>query len=127
MPFADNPIRSNTTEDRRYSVGITGTGAANPTKNFGDGIGVARQDEGVYRFTFLNFYGAFKGVDVRQLRAVTVANVKQCTVTCGVPTAAVGTTPGFVDVQLWGAAGAARDLAADEFMELEFCFAGMGG
>lgn len=120
-------MRSNTTEDGRYSVGITGTGAANPTKNFGDGIGVARQAAGVYRFTFLSFYGAFKGVDVRQLRAVTVANVKQCTVTCGVPTAAVGTTPGFVDVQLWDAAGAARDLAANEFMELEFCFAGMGG
>lgn len=113
-------------DDGRYSVGITGTGAADPTKNFGDGIGVARQAIGVLRFTFQSFYGSFRGVDVRQLRAVTPGNVKQITVTCGVPTAAVGSTLGFVDVQIWSSVGAARDLAAAEFMELEFCFSGMG-
>jgi hypothetical protein len=127
MPFADKPVKSNILEDGRMCVGITGTGASNPTKNYGDGISVARQAAGVFRFSFLSHYGAYKGCSLNLLRGATPANLKQCTITTANPVAPSGNTPGYVDVQLWDSAGAARELAATEIMELEFCFAGMGG
>lgn len=123
---ADKPTNSNTPGDGRYAVGMTGTGAANPTKNYGDGISVVRQAAGVFRFSFLSFYGTYRGCTLKALRGATPGNLKQCTVTTGNPVAASGNTPGYVDVSLWDSAGAARELAATELMELEFSFGGMG-
>jgi len=58
---ATNPIKSNLPEDRRFSVGITGTGAADPTKRYGNGITVTRTATGVYKFTLNKNNGYFKG------------------------------------------------------------------
>lgn len=126
MPLADKPVRSTLMDDVRYVLGLTGTGAADATKRFGDNMSVARQGVGVHRISFLTHPGALKGIR-HTFRATAPAAVKGYTVTFGDYVAAVGNTPGYIEVSIWNSAFAAADLAAAQFLELEFTFAQMGG
>ncbi len=122
MPRADKPVMSNLTDDRRYLAGITGTGAADPTKRFGDGITVTRTASGVYKFAFASHPGYFKGADVKALRADTPANVKGHTVVAGAFTAATSSASAYIELSLFNASDAADDLQALEYLEVEFAF-----
>lgn len=126
MPRADKPIYSSLMDDRRYVLGLTGTGAADATKRYGDNMSVARQGVGVHRVSFLSHPGALKAVS-GMFRATAPAAVKGYTLTAGDYVAASGNTPGYIEVSIWNSAFAAADLAAAQFLELEFTFAEVGG
>lgn len=114
-------------DDRRYLLGLTGTGAADATKRYGDNMSVARQGVGVHRVSFLSHPGALKQVSPGSFRATAPAAVKGYTLTAGDYVAPVGNTPGYIEVSIWNSAFAAADLAAAQFLELEFTFAEVGG
>lgn len=118
---ADQPVTSNVPADRRYSVGITGTGAADPTKRHGPNITVTRTASGVYKFAFSSHPGYLKGFRYG-LRADTPADVKGHTVTGGAYTAPSGDTPGYLSLSLWSSTFAADDLQALEYLDVEFEF-----
>lgn len=126
MPLADKPVLSNLLEERKYHLGITGTGAAEATKRFGDNIAIARQGVGVHRISFPTHPGALKGIRW-SFRAVTPSAVKGYTLTAGDYVPASGNTPGYVEISIWNSAFAAADLAAAQYLEVEFIFAQMGG
>lgn len=126
MPRADKPLYCNLMDGRKYIVGITGTGAADPTKRYGDNVSVIRTAVGVYRFSFLTHPGALKSVS-GLFRATAPGAVKGYTATVGDYVAASGNTPGYVEISIWNSLFAATDLAAAQFFEPEFTFAEMGG
>lgn len=126
MPLADKPVFSTLMDDRRYVLGLTGTGAADATKRYGDNMSCVRQGVGVHRVSFLTHPGALKAFFCG-LRATAPAALKGYTVTAGAYVAAAGNTPGYIEISIWDSAFAAADLAAAQFLELEFVFAGMGG
>lgn len=118
---ADQPVMSNLATDRRYLVGITGTGAADPTKRYGDGITVTRTAVGVFKFAFASHPGYFKGFACG-LRATTPGDVKGHTVTGGDFTAATATASAFISLSLWSSTFAADELNALEFLDVQFMF-----
>lgn len=58
-----NPLRTTVQEATDYSIRLLGTGAANPTKQEGEGVVVTRTGPGVFRVQFaenpFQFIGAF--------------------------------------------------------------------
>jgi hypothetical protein len=54
--------KTNIAEERLIRVRILGTGAANPTKEIGQGVTVTRTSEGLYRFSFNENPGTFVGI-----------------------------------------------------------------
>jgi hypothetical protein len=113
---ADNPVRSSLVEDRRYGVGITGAGAANPTKRYGPNVTVTRTAAGVYKFQWSGYPGHFKGFR-HGLRADTPGNVKNFSVT-----GPAGLVDNAISLSVWNAAGTATDLAAGAYLDVEFEF-----
>lgn len=111
--------KSSTAEERTYKVGITGTGAADPAKRYGQGVTVTRTGVGVFKFTFDKNPGNFKswGCDVG---ATVPGNVKNYSWARG----DYDTTGGVfsISVSLFTGAGAAVELAAAQYLDLEFTF-----
>jgi hypothetical protein len=111
--------KSSTAEERVYKVGITGTGAADPVKRFGQGVTVTRTGVGVVKFTFASNPGTFKGWGA-DVGADAPAAVKNYSWTRGAYDTAGGVFS--ISVSLWTGAGAAVDLAAAQYLDLEFRF-----
>lgn len=118
---ADQPVLSNVPSGRRYSAGITGTGALDPTKRYGDGVTVTRTAEGVYKFAFASHPGYFRGWGYG-LSADTPSAVKAHTVTADTFTAATTTASAFIELSVWDGSAAADDLEALEYLDVEFRF-----
>lgn len=98
-------------------VRLLGTGAAAPTRLYGKDVTATRTGVGVYVLTWREFTGAFVGVQF-SLQATTTANVKNCHVTFG----AWNATTRSIELSVWSSAGAARELAALEWINLQFMF-----
>lgn len=119
---ADNPVKSNLIGDGRHVVGITGTGAADPTKRFGAGVSVTRTATGVYRFSFTRHFGYFKGFDPKGFRADTASAVKGYTATAALYVPPAAGVAGYVDVSVWNSSFAAANLEVLQYMDVEFTF-----
>lgn len=104
--------------ERIYRVGITGTGAANPTKRWGQGVTVTRSGAGVYVVTWAENPGNFQGWG-QDLAADTPGNVKNYSVVRG----AYSSTTRSITVNVFNGSGTATDLAALQYLDMEFRFA----
>jgi len=113
------PGYSNTPELRDYHVRLLGTGASDPTKQYGPGVTVTRTAVGVFKFTFLSNPGIFVKFDWA-LGDATPSNVKGCTVTRGSYTTAAGVYS--LSLSLWDSAFAAKELAATNEMDITISF-----
>lgn len=118
---ADKPQYQNLAGGRTYKVGITGTGAADPTKRHGPGITVTRTAAGVYKFSFASHPGTLLGFKP-SFGADTPSAVKGYTATRDTYTAPSGSTDGYVEVSVWDSTFTAADLAALQYLDLEFEF-----
>ena len=98
-------------------VRMVGTGASAPTRIYGKDLAITRTGVGVYVLTWREFTGAFVGVQF-SLQATTTANVKNCHVTFG----AWNATARTLELSVWSSAGAARELAALEWINLQVLF-----
>ncbi len=116
--YPQNSTKTNVLEERVYRARIEGTGASAPTKDLGNGVTVARQAEGVYRFSFTDNPGTLIGFH----HGLGGATTKGHTVTRSELTAPSGDTPAYVDLSVWDASAAADDLEADEFLDATFVF-----
>jgi hypothetical protein len=121
MKFFDQ--KSSIAGERIYRVGLTGTGAADATKRWGQGVTVTRQSAGVHRITFLENPGNFQGWG-QDVGATTPSAVKNYSVVRGDYTVSGSTY--YIDVSIFNAAGTATDLAAAQYLDLEFRFATSG-
>jgi hypothetical protein len=119
------PPKSSLSEERLARVAITGTGAADPTKRFGQGVAVARQGVGIHRLTFSVKPGKFVGLAGPVFRADTPSAVKGYTLTASGWTDNT-TGGGYVDVYLWDASNNAVELAALQYLELSVLFTESG-
>lgn len=119
---ADKPMRSNLAGARIYKCGITGTGAATPTKRYGPGITVTRTAVGVFRYTFASHPGTLLGVKLGAPGADTMSAVKGYSVSRGAQVLPTGGALGYVDVSLWDSSNAAVELAALQYLDLDFEF-----
>jgi hypothetical protein len=113
MSLPANPDRVSESEVTTYLVRLLGTGAATPTKEFGQNITVSRLGVGNYRLTFTDSPGVWVNY-AWALEGTTPANLKGCTVVATTYDA----TNKRLDVQLYDSAFAARELAATEKMHL---------
>lgn len=104
--------------ERNIRVGITGTGAANPTKRWGQGVTVTRLAAGVYLITFADNNGFFQGWG-QDLGADTPGNVKNYSVVRG----AYDPATRSITVNVFNGSGVATDLAALQYLDMEFRFA----
>lgn len=112
------PDRSSAREKRTYEMRLLGTGAANPTMDFGgQGVVVTRTGVGAFLAAFNHNPGKFDRWDPA-LGAAVPANLKQCSLVRGVWNAATRT----ITFSLFDGAGAARELAANEYIDLAFIF-----
>jgi hypothetical protein len=118
MKFTDP--KTSIAGERIYRVGITGTGAADATKRWGQGVTVTRQSAGVHRITFLENPGNFQGWGA-DVGATTMSAVKNYSWTRGDYTVSGSTY--YIDVTIWNGSGTATDLAAAQYMDMEFRFA----
>jgi hypothetical protein len=100
------PDRASEAEVTTYLVRLLGTGAAAPTKEYGQNITVTRTGVGAYRLTFSDGPGVFLGYQYA-FEAATPGNLKTCTLVATTWDA----TNKRLDVQLYDSAGAARELA----------------
>lgn len=113
---------SNMPEERLFRVGLTGTGAANPTRRAGAGVTVTRTAAGVLKFSFNDNPGTFVGIAGWTLRADTMSGVKGYSLSGGAYTAPASSVDGYVSVSLWDASNAAVDLAAAQYLDITFVF-----
>lgn len=111
-------------ESRGIQTSITGTGAAHPTKRYGQGMTITRQASGVYRYSFQEAPGYFVAIRGAVLRADTMSAVKGYSLSAGVYVAPSGTTLGYIDVSVWDASNNAVDLAALQYLDVTFCITG---
>lgn len=118
---ADKPSYSNTAGRRTYSVGLTGTGAADPVKRYGNNVTVTWTATGVYKFAFAAHPGNLLGFRA-QFGADTPGDVKGQTCTRSTYTAPSGSTPGFLSLSVWSSGFAADDLQLLEYLDIEFEF-----
>ncbi len=118
-----NDTKTNIPEERIYRVRILGTGAADPTKELGNGVTVTRTAEGVYKFSFDANPGAFVQVGGYIFGDTTPGDVKGHTLTRDTYTSPSGSTDGYVEVSVWDSTFAADDLDATEYLDISFVFA----
>lgn len=116
------PSRSNMPDERLYRVGLTGTGAAHPTRRAGAGVTVTRTAAGVFKFAFNDNPGTFVGIAGWTLRADTASGVKGYSLSAGAYTAPANSADGFISVSLWDASNAAVELAAAQYLDITFVF-----
>lgn len=62
MSLDGSGMKSGQPETFAVPVSITGAGAADPTKNYGEGVDVTHVSTGLYRFTFSDYPGALMGI-----------------------------------------------------------------
>lgn len=121
MNFAEG--KSNISEERVVRVGLTGTGAADPTRRAGPGVTVTRTAVGVFRYTFADNPGTFVEIAGFMFRADAPAAVKNYSLTGGAYVAPASGAKGYLEVSLWTGAGAATELAAAQYLDITFVFA----
>ncbi len=121
MSFSES--KTNMPEERIFRVGLTGTGAAVPTRRAGAGVTVTRTGVGVIRISFAKNPGKFVGVLGAVFSAATPSAVKGYTLTGGSYVAPAAGVKGYVEVSLWSSAFAAVDLAALQYVDLSIAFA----
>lgn len=114
--------RTNVPEERVYQVRLLGVNGANPTKEFGPGVTVTRQNEGIYRFSFDDNPGEFVGIRGYCFGDTTPADVKSKELSRGAYTAPSGTTDGYVDCHIFES-GTLDDIEATEYLDITFVFA----
>lgn len=117
-----NPTLTNLSHARAAKVGITGAGAADPTKRYGAGVTVTWQATGVYRFSFARHLGTLLGIAGFGFGADTPSAVKGYTVTRDTQVAPASGVAGYVDVSVWDSSFAAADLATAQYLDLTFEF-----
>ncbi len=106
-------VRATQPEVIDHLIGLTGTGAANPTERYGPGVVVTRTASGVYLITWAESPGNFVGFGYG-LGADTAGDVKGHTVTRGVYSASAKT----LAFSVWNASETADDLQALEYLDL---------
>lgn len=77
-----HPAKATQPEFIDHVVRITGAGAANPTKNFGDGLAVTWISTGLYELTWGESPGTFLGI-LPGFQATTASQLAGYTVTAG--------------------------------------------
>lgn len=113
--------KSSIHEERAHRIRLLGTGAANPTIEVGQRIAVTRTGVGVYRIDWLDYPGTFVISDPA-LGSLVAANTAGVSVTRGVPvTSAAGVLS--ITYSVWTSLLAARELAANEYIDLSVIFA----
>ncbi len=117
-----NKSASSVPEERRYRIRILGTGAADPTKEVGQGVTVTRTAEGVYKLTFAENPGTFVGIEGYVFGAETPGDVKGHTLTRDT----FDTTDNVfsLSISVWDSSFAADDLDATEYLDVTVVFAG---
>ncbi len=113
------PSRSSEPGDVELKLRLLGTGASAPTKVYGKGITVGRSGVGVYTLTFDNLPGAYAG-STWGFDANTPLNVAGCT--CAITSSTVTSTAWTVTVYSGGTTPAARELAANEWLNMTITF-----
>jgi len=121
MQFYDD--KTSLAEKREYECSFTGTGAANPTKRYGQGITFTRTASGVYRATFAEHPGAFVKIGGYAFGADTPSAVKGYTLTRGVFVAPTSSALGYLEMSVWNSSFAAADLAALQYLDVTLVFA----
>jgi len=96
----------------KHVLRIQGTGASAPTKEIGKGVTVTRLGVGNYRFTWAENPGNFMGFPEPGKQATATGALKNTTV----DSISYDAANRRLDVQLWSSAGAARELAAAEWL-----------
>lgn len=102
----------------KHTVRMQGTGATAPSKEFGRGVTITRLGVGNYRLTWSDNPGNFIGFAEPGKQSTAAGALKQCTVDA----IAWDATNRRLDIQLWSSAGAARELAAAEWLTLTIAF-----
>lgn len=125
MSFSNS--RSNVPEERLVRVGITGTGATDPTRRAGHDVTVTRTAEGVYKFAFAENLGTFVVIAGHAFRADTPTDVAGYTIAGDTYVAPSGSTDGYIEVTVVNASDAADDLEAAEYLDITFAFAARVG
>lgn len=114
--------KTNVAGERLYQVRILGTGAANPTKEIGQGVTVTRTSEGLYRFSFNENPGTFVGIRGYCFGDTTPGDVKGHTLTRDTYVAPSGSTDGYIECNVWDSGFATDDLDATEYLDVTFAF-----
>jgi hypothetical protein len=102
-----------------------GTGADELTKLYGAGLSTARQSAGLHRLSFKENPGTLVGSSFG-FQAATPANVGSHTVVLDTWTAKSGSTDAYIDFLITNASGAAHDLLALEWVNLQLWFTKTG-
>ncbi len=121
MNFSNS--KSNIAEERLIRVGVTGTGAADPTRRAGPGVTVTRTAQGVLKYSFSDNPGTFVAVAGPCFSADTPADVKGYTATGDTYVAPASGVDAYIEVSLWDSTLAAVDLAAAQYLDITFVFA----
>ncbi len=112
---------SNLSSERLVRVGITGAGAATPTKRYGPGVTVSYIGTGIYRFTFARHVGNYLDFNYA-LADSTPGDVKAHAVYADDFVAPTGGASGYIELTVFDGA-TAQDLAAGERLGVTFIFA----
>jgi hypothetical protein len=113
---------SSVPDERHIRVRLLGTGAADPTREIGQGVTITRTASGVYKIVFNEGQGTFVGMGAPAFGAATAADVKGHTCTRGTYTSPTATAAGFLSISVWNSSFAADDLQATEYLDLDFVF-----
>lgn len=119
-------VRSSMPTKLEVDVSLLGAGAAAPTVVEGQGVSVSRGAVGVYTLTLAEHLGVFIRIAGPHFRArppAAATDVKQMTMT----SLGYDATTRQITISVWSAAGAAEDLAANEFLDFGLVFKGMTG
>jgi hypothetical protein len=113
------PSLSNVHYERVIRIRLLGTGAADPTVEFGPSMTVLRQGVGVHRITLAEARGTFIGIGGYIFGAATPGDVKGQTLTRDTWDA----TNRQLDIAIWSSVFAADELNATEYLDLTLVFA----
>lgn len=108
-------------ETRPVMIGLTGTGAANATKRYGQGVTVTRTGVGVHRIQFNTtdaLPGRFMGPSAPALGATTMTALAGYTVVFG----DFDVTNKRIDFTILNGSNAAADLAAAQYIDFILFF-----
>lgn len=118
MSFESFETRDTESEVRHHIVRMVGTGAAAPTWIRGKGLAITRDGVGIYTLTWRDNPGEWIGPAGESFNATVSANVKGCSVSWGVYSAATKS----VQFKVWDVTGTARELAALEWLTVDVMF-----
>ena len=115
--------KTNVHEERVVRLRLLGTGAADPTVEYGQNVTVARQAQGVHRITLADAHGKFICIGGYIFGAATPGDVKGQTLTRDTFTDPTSTARGYIDIAIWSSTFAADDLQVTEYLDLSLVFA----